>query len=150
MRDFNRSNKFSRGRSFGNRPSFGNRGTDRPALHKAICDKCKIECEVPFAPTSGKPVFCRDCFRATGGTSLPRPEGRNFSRPSFSNTSGSAQYPQFKEQFEALNIKLDKILKILSPIIFEEETPIAQEEKQISTPEKKKRVSKKASTTPKK
>ena len=30
--------------------------------HKAICSECKKECEVPFKPTPGKPVFCQDCF----------------------------------------------------------------------------------------
>jgi len=32
-------------------------------LHKAICAECKRECQVPFKPTEGKPVYCRDCFQ---------------------------------------------------------------------------------------
>jgi len=32
-------------------------------MHKAICADCKKECEVPFKPTEGRPVFCRDCYR---------------------------------------------------------------------------------------
>ncbi len=31
-------------------------------MHKAVCSDCKQECEVPFKPTEGKPVFCRDCY----------------------------------------------------------------------------------------
>ena len=31
-------------------------------MHKAICAECKKECEVPFKPTQGRDVFCRDCF----------------------------------------------------------------------------------------
>jgi CxxC-x17-CxxC domain-containing protein len=31
-------------------------------MHKATCSECKKECEVPFKPTPGKDVFCRDCF----------------------------------------------------------------------------------------
>ncbi len=31
-------------------------------MHKATCSECKKECEVPFKPTEGKPVFCRDCY----------------------------------------------------------------------------------------
>jgi len=31
-------------------------------MHKAVCSECKKECEVPFKPTEGKPVYCRDCF----------------------------------------------------------------------------------------
>jgi len=31
--------------------------------HKAICSDCGKECEVPFKPTAGKPVYCGDCFQ---------------------------------------------------------------------------------------
>ncbi len=31
-------------------------------MHKATCSECGQECEVPFKPTEGRPVFCRDCF----------------------------------------------------------------------------------------
>ena len=31
-------------------------------MHKAVCSECGKECEVPFKPTEGKPVFCRDCY----------------------------------------------------------------------------------------
>ena len=30
---------------------------------KATCSDCGKECEVPFKPTEGRPVYCRDCFR---------------------------------------------------------------------------------------
>jgi CxxC-x17-CxxC domain-containing protein len=32
-------------------------------MHKAVCADCKKECEVPFKPTEGRPVYCRDCYR---------------------------------------------------------------------------------------
>lgn len=31
-------------------------------MHKAVCSKCKKECEVPFKPTEGKPVYCKECY----------------------------------------------------------------------------------------
>lgn len=31
-------------------------------MHKATCSECKKECEVPFKPTEGKPVYCKECF----------------------------------------------------------------------------------------
>jgi len=31
-------------------------------MHKAICAECGKECEVPFKPTEGRDVFCRECF----------------------------------------------------------------------------------------
>ncbi len=33
-------------------------------MHKATCAECGQECEVPFKPTEGKPVYCRDCFKS--------------------------------------------------------------------------------------
>ncbi|MBR9690750.1 DNA-directed RNA polymerase [Candidatus Woesearchaeota archaeon] len=49
---------FSRG---GSRDGGFNRGTRE--MHKVICAECNKECEVPFKPTEGKPVYCRDCFQ---------------------------------------------------------------------------------------
>ncbi|MBS3065932.1 DNA-directed RNA polymerase [Candidatus Pacearchaeota archaeon] len=50
-------------------PGFNNRGGGfRPRsfgpreMHKAVCAECKKECEVPFKPIEGKPVYCKDCF----------------------------------------------------------------------------------------
>jgi CxxC-x17-CxxC domain-containing protein len=31
---------------------------------RAICAQCNIETILPFKPTSGRPVFCRQCFQA--------------------------------------------------------------------------------------
>jgi len=30
--------------------------------HKAVCSECGQECEVPFKPTEGKPVYCKECY----------------------------------------------------------------------------------------
>ena len=40
-------------------------------FYPAVCSECGQETEVPFAPTPGKPVYCRDCFQARK-TSAPR------------------------------------------------------------------------------
>ncbi len=42
---------------FRGRRSFGPR-----EMHKAVCADCKVECEVPFKPTEGRPVYCQECF----------------------------------------------------------------------------------------
>jgi len=39
-----------------------NEGSGRE-MHDAVCSKCNASCQVPFKPTEGKPVYCRDCFR---------------------------------------------------------------------------------------
>lgn len=37
--------------------------THRPReMFPAVCDECGKETQVPFQPTSGKPVYCSDCF----------------------------------------------------------------------------------------
>ena len=62
-----RSGGFNRGGNSGGRGGFGggrsnfNNGPPKE-MHKAVCSKCKKECEVPFKPTEGRDVFCRECF----------------------------------------------------------------------------------------
>jgi CxxC-x17-CxxC domain-containing protein len=31
-------------------------------MFPAVCDECGKNTQVPFQPTSGKPVYCSDCF----------------------------------------------------------------------------------------
>jgi len=50
-----------RGNDRGNRGNF-QRNTGPREMHKATCSKCGKECEVPFKPMEGKPVYCRDCY----------------------------------------------------------------------------------------
>ncbi|OIO81555.1 DNA-directed RNA polymerase [Candidatus Pacearchaeota archaeon CG1_02_32_132] len=66
----------SRGRSSGGFNRGGDRGGFRGGgsfnqgpreMHKATCDECKQECEVPFKPTQGKPVFCSNCYKKKKG-----------------------------------------------------------------------------------
>lgn len=33
-------------------------------LHDVVCDECGATTQVPFKPTAGRPVYCRDCFSA--------------------------------------------------------------------------------------
>ena len=74
MRDFNRGGRrddrrgggggFRSGRDSGR--GFG-RDDRRPSMHKAVCDACKKDCEVPFRPSGDKPIFCSDCLEKQGG-----------------------------------------------------------------------------------
>src|SRR5260370_370320 len=36
-------------------------GGDRP-MFTTVCANCGVETQVPFAPTGGRPVYCRNCF----------------------------------------------------------------------------------------
>ena len=44
-------------------------GRDRGTreMFTATCSNCGNEARVPFRPTSGKPVYCSDCFRTMRG-----------------------------------------------------------------------------------
>lgn len=63
--------KFNKGDSRGSRDSSRsrfNRNDSRSQsgpreMHKAVCAECGAECEVPFKPTEGKPVYCKECYR---------------------------------------------------------------------------------------
>ena len=93
---FRRRDSDKSGESFGRR-DFGRPGRNSEIeMHNAICDKCGKECQVPFKPTGGKPVYCSDCFRKHGNS---EPRG------SYNNSPGD---------LEQINMKLDKILKALN------------------------------------
>ena len=82
-------------------------------MHKAICDNCGKQCEVPFRPTSDKPIYCNQCFSNEG-------------KDKISN--------QTSKQFETIDAKLDKILKALNPSI---STEIDEKKKtKVSKPKK--------------
>ena len=40
-----------------------NSGNSPRELHEAVCSSCGVTTQVPFKPTAGKPVYCRDCFQ---------------------------------------------------------------------------------------
>jgi len=39
-------------------------------MHEAVCSACGRITEVPFQPTAGKPVYCRDCYEDRRGGRL--------------------------------------------------------------------------------
>jgi CxxC-x17-CxxC domain-containing protein len=49
----------------GRRGGFGG-GGGRPARQsfEAVCAACGAQTTVPFQPTQGRPVYCRDCYRS--------------------------------------------------------------------------------------
>lgn len=152
--------QFNRDRQSGNTGS--NRGftagarfndrRERPQMHPATCTNCGNACEVPFKPTGDKPVLCRNCFRTSPGPDrrFASQPSRNFDKPRFEERPPTT--PQYKEQLDSLNRKLDKILSILTapteqvPTQEIKEAPYALEASPITptTPStKKKKTSKK-------
>jgi CxxC-x17-CxxC domain-containing protein len=51
---------YSSGGGYGSRSGGGSRGPRE--MFPATCSSCGQETEVPFRPTSGKPVYCSSCF----------------------------------------------------------------------------------------
>jgi len=90
-------NRRSGGRDSGGR-NFGRSDFREKRMFTAICDKCGKQCEVPFRPTEGKPVYCDACF----------------TRPERDNNGAKRVGPTNADQLSAINSKLDNILKALA------------------------------------
>lgn len=121
--------KESDGHTFGRRDFGKDRGLRRPQMHKAVCSSCGKDCDLPFKPTGDRPVYCRECFAKNGGgerkESFNRDNrdtrgGRDFPRPAFNkftpeNRPQTQPSPQLNEQLAAINSKLDRLIKLLTP-----------------------------------
>ena len=133
-----------------NRSGGGYRGRDsgRREMHKAVCDKCGKDCEVPFKPTGGKPIYCSSCFEAKGGGSSGRSRqdsgGSAYQKPDNTNK-------QLLEQVSLLNVKLDRILKTLEVHVQKQGKVETKTKKKKEAPKKAvKKTSPKTKTTKKK
>ena len=73
--------------------------TGERKMYEAVCSECGEPCEVPFKPSEDKPVYCDECFGA-----------------SKSEHAGPKKADNSAVQFEQLNAKLDKIIKVLELI----------------------------------
>lgn len=114
----------------GGRSNFGSRDSRPSEMHDAVCAECGNNCKIPFFPRSGKAVFCSDCFEkqnSQGGnrnSNDRRPSYSDDRRPSYSDRSNRndsrsrSDRPSvnYKEQFEIVNSKLDKVLNLLEKI----------------------------------
>lgn len=121
-----------RGGHSGEARKFGNRSDGPRQMFPATCGKCGQPCEVPFKPTAAFPVFCNNCFKSQKGdrgrVSNDRPRfapksfgGGNFGGNQPVGNSGMSTSPSVtKAQFDSLNIKLDKILSLLTAVKMDE------------------------------
>lgn len=152
-RDFGKKSFPGRGFGGGGGRSFGgDRGGDRGdrQMFSATCSKCGKDAQLPFRPSGDRPVFCSNCFETEknsapsfgGGSNFSRPP-RSFDRPSFGDRRPAPMAPpavnldQFKAQFEALNAKLDRLIRAIAPnesVVAEEKAPKASLGKSKSVP----------------
>ena len=73
-------------------------------MYDAVCAKCGHDCQVPFRPTAGKPVFCNNCFDRSGNIS----------------TGSKDSSKEVMEQIKLLNFKIDKLTNILTSAALKE------------------------------
>ncbi len=96
-------------RRAGGRPAFPGKswgGSRGPVImHQAVCDQCGKPCEVPFRPTTGKPVYCNICF---GGK---KEIGNNRGGDRFPQKDFKGNNDELKKQLEILNVKMDQLIK---------------------------------------
>ena len=94
-RDFRPKRSFenSSGRDYSSR-NFSDKRERRHEVEmtKVVCSSCGAECEVPFKPSTNKPVYCTNCFAK---------KERNSSNDISNN------------DLKIINEKLDKILRAL-------------------------------------
>lgn len=124
MNNFNFDDK-SKDRENSSRKNFTNRDSRRPIMHSAVCDECGKECQVPFKPTSGKPIYCSECFEKKGGRSSNRSDRRHSYRRNYKDRA-SGRYRENKtndltikllvEKVENLNNKLNTVIDLLTEI----------------------------------
>ena len=90
----NRGKRSFEGRSNGGRAFTHNNNNKRDKrdfeMTKVTCSSCGVECEVPFKPTSNKPVYCDNCFSKKDKVSSDK-----------------------HSNLDIINEKLDKIMKAL-------------------------------------
>lgn len=110
-----------------NRGTWNRAGAGRPApreLHDAVCSECRKPCQVPFFPSEGRPVKCRDCFRTDGPSFANDRDDRrpSFDRaPSYSDRSERPSYAPREDRsagnsdarLAAIERKIDQILELL-------------------------------------
>lgn len=122
---------FGGGRGGFSKPRGFERGGDMPT-YKATCAECGKSCDVPFRPTSGKPVYCNDCFGAKretedraprkefGNRAFGKPEFNRNDRPSF-DRGGRDEFKgrsEFPARSTAPVVNTDKLEKQMSDISF--------------------------------
>lgn len=127
------------GGGFGGGRGFDRRDGGRSEMFDATCAECGKDCQVPFRPSGGRPVYCSDCFGKRGDGDSRRPErsGGFEKRSGFGGGFGGDRGPRkdkrdhgghgsqqgvplaeinyMKKQIATANAKLDALMQALIP-----------------------------------
>ena len=136
------------------------RGSRRTEMFPAVCDNCGKDCEVPFRPSSDKPIYCSRCFeevaprrdnnRGSRDSRPPRRDNFSSSDSSFKPRDNSSDISQLKDQLSSISAKLDKLVRILTPVETEEIVEKVVNVVEVKEEKKPKKVAKKAKKVTKK
>jgi CxxC-x17-CxxC domain-containing protein len=114
-REGGRSGGFQK-RSFGG----SDRGNKEQMMHQAVCSECHKKCEVPFRPTTGKPVYCKDCFGNKGNRNEGGRNENSYSKTECDRVPAKIHYENkggsdegVKRQLTEVSIKLDRLIKAM-------------------------------------
>src|SRR5262249_17872022 len=67
------------------------------AMHVVVCSECGATTEIPFLPTTGRPVYCRDCFANRRSSPAARRRGSSHGGARQGHGSSSASSPRIVE-----------------------------------------------------
>lgn len=151
MSSYNRNSRSGGGKYRGG--DFRRRDSVPREMHRAVCDECGNNCEVPFRPSKDKPIYCSECFERKEGGDSGRSGRRDYVRSRGDDRDNTNK--QMLEQLTALNTKLNKILAVIEPKLEKKEAIKGPEDKKVTkktTPkvekvEKVKTTKKKSSIT---
>lgn len=149
-----------RGGNGGGRSNFRGGDSREVTMHKAVCDECHKECQVPFRPSGDKPIYCSDCFSSKkgnddrgprkdfGGDRGPRrdfnnkPEQSSFSKPVVSvSNDNTKQLAEINTKLDRLVIAIERLTQPKQELV---KTPVVKAivKKEVKTPVKKIEVKK--------
>lgn len=100
--------------------------SERRNMYDAVCATCGKRCEVPFKPSSDKPIYCNECFD---------------SEKKSNNTTNNRESTR---QFEEISWKMDTIISLLEKIAGNTMPVEIEEPKVVKKAVAKRTVAKKA------
>ena len=104
---------------------------DDREMFSATCSGCGKSCQVPFMPSSGKPVFCDECFSKERNNA---PMRNNSSSSSYNDRAPravalSVNTEALTRQMEAISTKLDTLIGLMSvKAVSEKKSVVSTEE----------------------
>lgn len=137
----------------------GGRNDNRETvMHQTRCSDCGNSCEVPFKPTNGKPVFCKECFgdKDQNDNSFRSPRRDFGAKPQFKRDFGERNqrnnshehhgHDDLKKEINSLSVKMDRLIQSIENLNRDRTREMISETSEEKVKEvKKKKVAKKPS-----